>query len=352
MSMSFGSSEKTTKSKSDTDPWEPTVPALTQLISQISGQQGNVGLTSDQQSAFDQLMTSAQEGNPFAGQIGQLTSDLFNTQSQSGTITDAYTRLQDQIGGIAAGDNLDVNENPYLQKLMQQVGDDIQNRTNAQFAGAGRDMSGANQGAVAKGISEGTLPALFNQYNLERQNQTNAANQLFGAGAQTGTTVQGLDSATLADRLKGIDASQASLDANNYGANAILALQQQMKELPLEDLGRLEALLAPLAQLGQQQTGTDKSKGSSLGIGANLLSDERTKEGPGGEGEPDKVGELPGGIPVYRFSYKQDPQHATHTGVMAQDVEDDDPEAVTEIGGVKFVNYDRVARKAAARKKA
>lgn len=355
MSLSFGSSKKKTSSSQQSDPWEPTIASLEQLIGQIGDYQDNVGATAGQSNAFAELLANASEGNPFAGQISDLAGDLFGgVSSRAPQIEQAFNTLQGQVGDIAAGNKLDVNENPYIQTMLQQNADNIAQRINAQFAGAGRDLSGKNQESLARGISEGTVPALFNQYNLERQNQANAANLLFGAGSGAATAEQGLDLAALNNRLQGIPASQAAIDAENYGPNTILALEQQLKQLPIEDLGRLEALLGPLAQLGMQQSGKSTTKGSSTGLGVdNLfgglgsllsgLSDERTKEGE------EKVGELADGTPIYKFSYKADPTHTKHIGVMAQDVEQTNPAAVAEVGGVKFVDYD-AATKPAARK--
>ena len=356
MSLSFGSSKKKTTSSQQTDPWEPAIPALTQLISQIQDQQGNVGATGGQEEAFKQLFQNASAGNPFAGDTYNLAQDLYNTESQSPTVKAAYDRLQNQIGDTASGKYLDVNENPYLQSLLQTVGDDITNRVNAQFAGAGRDLSGKNQQSLARGISEGTLPALFNQYNLERQNQSNAANTLFGAGVNTGTTVQGLDTASFLDRLRGVDASNSYLDQLNYGPNQTLQLEQQLKQLPIEDLGRIEALLGPLGQAGSQQSGQSTTKGSSLGIGAQNvfgglgslfsslgISDEREKE------DEEVIGEMADGTPIYRFRYSADPDGKVQIGVMAQDVEEDQPDAVSEaFGGMKMVDYDKATRRSAS----
>lgn len=359
MSLSFGSSKKKTSSSQETDPWEPTIQPLEDLVGQIGQYSGNVGASGNQEDAFAQLFQNAQGGNPYAGDIHNLAADLFaGVPSQSGTVTDAYKRITDQLGPTASGANLDVNENPYLQKLMQTVGDDIQNRIGAQFAGAGRDITGNAQGqkALAKGISEGTLPTLFNQYNLERQNQSDAAKTLFGAGTQTGTTVQGLDTAALLDRIKGIDVGNAAIDAENYGPNTILQLEQQLKQLPIEDLGRIEALLGPIAQLGGQMSGQSTTKGSSMGLGVSnlfgglgsLLSDEDAKEGVDG-GEPEKVGELADGTPIYKYVYKGDPSHTAQIGVMAQQVEGRHPEAVTRgPDGMRRVNYDLATEEAEA----
>lgn len=50
-----------------------------------------------------------------------------------------------------------------------------------------------------------------------------------------------------------------------------------------------------------------------------------------------QVGTLFDGKPVYRFRYKGHPVH--HIGLMAQDVEKYNPDAVTEHDGYKYVNY-------------
>src|SRR5262249_41936081 len=118
----------------------------------------------------------------------------------------------------------------------------------------------------------------------------------------------------------------------------------------LQNIGALEALLGPLAQLGGQATGTTKSSGTSEGLGiANLFgglgsligSDERMKD------DKEQIGQLADGTPIYRFRYKGDPSRAMHIGIMAQDVEQDRPDAVANVGGMKFVDYDRATQEAA-----
>jgi Chaperone of endosialidase len=59
------------------------------------------------------------------------------------------------------------------------------------------------------------------------------------------------------------------------------------------------------------------------------------------------VGTLYDGLKVYRFNYKGDAH--PRIGLMAQEVEQVHPEAVAEIGGIKYVDYDRATRSAADR---
>jgi hypothetical protein len=55
------------------------------------------------------------------------------------------------------------------------------------------------------------------------------------------------------------------------------------------------------------------------------------------------VGETDGGIPVYTFRYKGDPYHRTEMGVIAQELEKRQPEAVHRTReGIRLVDYARV----------
>ena len=91
--------------------------------------------------------------------------------------------------------------------------------------------------------------------------------------------------------------------------------------------------------------------GGILGLGAGALkggyipSDRRVKD------DIDRIGTVFAAssktgenekLPIYRYSYKDDPSSARHVGPMAQDVERVTPENVTEIDGVKHIRPDRV----------
>jgi len=358
MSVSLGSSKKKSSSNQETNPWEPTIPGLEGLIGQINTAAGNnVGPTGDQQAAYDQLFQNLGQGMPFQNEIYNLSADLFGSESNSADLDSAVADLKRRLSPTADGANLDIEENPYLQQMVQANSDDIFNRIGAQFAGAGRNITGNTAGlrAVGEGITEGALPTMFNQYNLERQNQSNAANQLFQGESTAAQLGQGLDQQNLALRMQAIPAAQAYMDALNYGPNQIINLEEQLKDMSGEDLATYVTLLGSIAGLGGQQQGTSTAKGSSVGIGMNILSDERMKEGPDG-GEPEEVGRLADGTPIYRYRYKsQGGAGPVQIGVMAQEVESREPGAVTEQAGVKYVDYeeatDEAARKAKRRKK-
>jgi hypothetical protein len=47
-------------------------------------------------------------------------------------------------------------------------------------------------------------------------------------------------------------------------------------------------------------------------------------------------------LPIYQYNFKADPTNTPHVGPMAQDVEQIDPSAVTEIGGIKHLDHRQV----------
>lgn len=83
--------------------------------------------------------------------------------------------------------------------------------------------------------------------------------------------------------------------------------------------------------------GAPLSGGSLFG---NIFSDERLKENI----EP--VGELYDGTGVYRYNYIGD--NVARIGVMAQEVEQSRPDAITEFGGFKAVDYGKATDLAAS----
>jgi hypothetical protein len=75
--------------------------------------------------------------------------------------------------------------------------------------------------------------------------------------------------------------------------------------------------------------------GGLMNLGGAIFSDINLKE------NIKKVGALDNGLNLYSYNYKDgyDLPKGKQVGVMAQEVEKVIPEAVTEIGGFKAVNY-------------
>ena len=110
---------------------------------------------------------------------------------------------------------------------------------------------------------------------------------------------------------------------------------------------------------GQQNQQYNTLVGGVLGLGAGALtkSDERVKENIKQIGtvfatdvdqdEKPKMATVfssdeKSELPIYSYSYKQDPASVRHIGPMAQDVEKIDKKAVKTIGGIKHIDTARV----------
>lgn len=338
--MSFGSSKSKTNSTSVADPWSPTIDPVKGYIEKVR-KVGNLDITPDQMTAFKQLKSNAGEGNPFTPQIGALAERTlgYDNSGNKGMVSDAYKGLQDNLGKYASGGYLDVMNNPELRAMMDTVAQDAQERINRSFQGMGRARSATNQEALGRGITEAQLPLLLDQFNRQQANQIAAAQALYGAGGDTAARLSDLDKFGVDLASSGIALGDKALEARDYAPNRILNLDQQIQQLPYENLALLGSLLLPAAGLGGTTNTTGSSKSSGFGIS---LSDERAKE------NIEEVGKLADGQKVYAYNYKGDPDERTHIGLMAQEVEKVKPEAVGEFAnGLKGVDYGMATERAA-----
>lgn len=362
-----GQSSSTQTQQSQTAPWEAAQPMLQSILGQLNTGLSNTGLTGVEAGALDTLRNNAAKGNPYAGQIGGYAQSLLNgggADAQVGNLRDNLSTLQSHLTPYATGSM--VGSNPALLAQLAQIRDDVGNSVNGQFAAAGRDFSGANQMAYGRGVAAAQAPVIAAQYNQDVANQINAANALYNAGNTTAGALSGLQQNYLANQGQGVAAAQSALDAQNYGANAMLAAEAQRRGIPVQALGLLANIGVPIAGLGTQSSGTvtgtqqmsgadqfskiaggvsnllgsfSGTGGSGL-LGLTRLSDRRLKE------DISPVGRLFDGTPVYGYRYKGAP--AYHIGLMAQDVEKAAPHAVIDINGYKAVDY-RAATEASRR---
>lgn len=350
-----GQSTTSQTQQSTTAPWQAAQPDLTSILGQLNPLVSNSGLTPTESGAINQLsQNAAAQGNPFTGQITGLASNLLNggnATAQAPNLQSGLSTLQSQLTPFADGSQ--VGNDPALQAQLAQIASDTTNQVNGQFAAAGREFSGANQQALARGIAQGEAPVIASQYNQDVANQLNAANSLFGAQNTTSNALSGLNQQALANQLQGVSSTQDALNAQNYAPQQQLALAQLAQSIPAQNLQLLAQIGVPVAGLGSQSSGStqgtqDMSGAQQFGAIASglgnlfkfLPSDERLKE------DIAPVGQLFDGTPVYGYRYKG--AGAYHIGLLAQDVEKFAPHAVTEIGGYKAVDY-RAATEASRR---
>jgi len=275
-----GSTTKTTTQSSQTQPWAPAQPLIGGILGQLGGALPQAALSADESAALSGLEANARAGNPYAPGIGALAGDLFaGGPDRGGLASDAYGGYQAALAPFARGDYLDPASDPALQGYLGTIADDVTNRVNGMFAGAGRDLSGANQQALARGLAQGEAPVLADAYNRARTDQLAAIDKLYGAGGQTAGLLSNLDQAALANRQAGVGVAGSAIDAELDPYNRLLAAQAQRRGIPLDALQRIAAMAMPIAGLGHSSTGTseettnvplaDKLAGwTAMGLGA------------------------------------------------------------------------------------
>lgn len=294
--------------------------------------QANVTLSPAQQQLLD-MQNSAktqygQIGNQAIGRVGQIMNtglDFSGLPQINDGVTDRqhvedalFARMQPRLD--AQRDALDTR----LRNQGLTPGSDAWNKSWQEYSTSENDARLATIGAAGQEqqrlfqMSAQDRQRALQEYLSQRQIPLNEAAALMG-GAQVqypqfpnvpGTQVQPTDVAGIAN-----NAYNAQMA--NYNAQ----MQQQA------------GLFGGIASLG----------GSALSAGLPLIfSDRRLKE------NIKQIGETNDDLPLYLFNYKGNPQ--PQIGVMAQDVEKRDPEAVQEINGFKAVDLERAVMASRSRK--
>lgn len=254
-----GTSSSTQSQNSTTAPWTAAQPALQGILGQLNGQLGNTGITGASSNALSTIENNANATNQFTPQINRYTGSLLNgggALDQSGNINSAFQNYTAQTNPLASNTNYDPRSTPGLSDALAGLNSDITQQINGQFAAAGRDGSGYNQQALARGLAQGEGQLLTNQYNQNVQNQQAAAGNLYNAGNTNAGLLAGLQQQYLANQGAGVQNVGAGLDAQNAGANATLQAEAQKFGIPVQNLGMLAQIGIPIAGLGSQSTGT------------------------------------------------------------------------------------------------
>ena len=318
--------------------------------------------------AYSESLGLAREAinQPYTPYTGQLVAGLTPTQQQGlsnvnasqGMALPAIQRGMGYTEEAARGITPELYDrfySPYVR--------DVANATQANLLeSAAQQRSGLKGGAIQAGAFGGDRSGIA-QAEMSRQQQlanaqamSNIYNQGYGqamglAGQQVanlgamGQQMAGLGTTAQTSALQGAQAQLAAGAQEQATAQAQLQaaydqfLQQQ--SYPFQ----IAQYFANIAQgLGSTAGGTSSttapgpSAGSQImgGIGAlgsiaSMASDKRMKE------NIEAVGTLNDGQTVYRYNFKGDPK--TQIGLLAQEVEERNPGAVTEVKGLKMVDY-------------
>lgn len=301
------------------------------------------------QSGRDAATAAFQAGPGYQWQLDQGNENILRNQGRTGQLNSGATNIDLLNYGQGQANQQWQNWintlSPYVNAANTSAGgigslySGLGNALNANQMGQGNALN-ANSMGLGTSLA-GNMQGLGTQQN---QTYSNMGSQLLGSMTGQGTAAYGADTS--------MGNAQANADLANNAASANLWNMG----------GKLLGLGGNL--VGSQQTGnTGSSPGAGGGInwsgigtgignaasgmGSGLMSlfgsfsDARLKD------DIEPVGELYDGKTVYRYRFKGSPRH--QIGLIAQEVEQSEPEAVGDsgVGGLKMVDYWRATNRAA-----
>jgi hypothetical protein len=254
-----GQNQQVQNTNSVSQPWAPAQGTLQGILGSLAPLTGNASLSPVEQSALATLGASGSAGNPYAGSIGSVATNLLSSggaTNQAPFLDSAYQNYAQSLTPFARGDYSNPATNPALQSYLDTIRNQVTNQVNGMFAGAGRDLSGENQKALASGIAAGEAPVLLGAYNQGLGNELGAISDIYGGANTTGTLLSNLQQQALTNQGTGINAATAALQAGNWGPQQQLAAAEQARSIPLSYLQALTGIATPIGRLGGQTSGS------------------------------------------------------------------------------------------------
>lgn len=316
--------------------YTPTGNKITVDGKEIPQYQQNVTLSPEQQRQFD-IQNQIAESSLGLGQrqIGAIDSALSSPfQIQGGPVLPSnYSQDRQNIE--------DKLYQGYTRRLDDQFGRS-EEQTRTRLANQGLNEGTEAYSNALKDFSYGKNDAYQGAASAATQQAGAEQSRLFGldlTGRQQGIQEQVLQRTQPINELSALLGQSGGVNLPSFAASP-----------PQTGIGQTDVtgainnqFLAQQNAYNQQVGQQNSAVGGLFGLGGAVasalpwgtwLSDRRAKE------NITHIGNLFNGLPVYLFRYKGHPQ--IHMGVMAQEVEIINPEAVTEINGVKHVDYTRL----------
>lgn len=273
----------------------------------------------------------------------------------------AQRGLQDQVGDISA----QMRGNAWTTGLAQSGQDNAQQLSAMQSAGQLADAFTKNKLSATNMLSNNQQSILNNRVALNGQQlsalqaagglessllgqrlaATNNYGSLGNAMLNGGTAATGLGYQGLQQSADLFNIGSALTTNNNQASiDDALAKQEYANQQPWFNLNNAYNIFANGGQQGGTMVSNSTQKvtqsplstlGSMLGVFGSFMKCDR-----GAKNVLGRVGSLDNGVPVYLFSYKDDPNAQVYMGPMAQELEAVMPDAVIEFDGVKHIDTD------------
>ena len=233
----------------------------------------------------------------------------------SGETSEGLNLATDEARKTASGYYMDPANNAGLKNMIDSTMARVVPGATSPFIAAGRTGSGLANRALGEGVAAGVAPL----YQAERDRMIAAPGQLSAVGAaREGYAQQGINEDIArhdfnANLPQNKLANYMQMIQGNYGGSNTSTGTQYM----------------PSANPWMQALGMGLQGASAAGM---IFSDRRLKE------NIKRVGETDEGLPIYKYNYKG--SMLPQIGVMAQDVAEVKPEAVSMMpGGFLAVDY-------------
>lgn len=271
------------------------------------------------------------QGNTVAGLGGTTKAGISGVRDAANAnyLTNP-TAAASNLSDMASGKYLKEG-NPYFNDALQGQLDSTAAQVMSQFSGAGRYGSGANTNALTSQLGNIRSTALADQFSRDSQNMLAANGQIDSSNA-------GQLQADLGANQAAINAGQLEDQARQQQLAADFTKWQSQDMQPWTRLGLLQSAAAGSAGNYGTNTQTATQPFNALqGIGA--LGSLFTKSDARAKTNIVPIG-VRNGHTIYEWRYLG--SSVKYRGVMAQDVIDIDPLAVTIQGGYYAVNYARL----------
>lgn len=270
------------------------------------------------------------QGQTVAGLGGTTKAGIGGVKDVAGTLPQT-SAASNYLTDYASGKYLQEG-NPYYRDRLANEISDSNAMIQSQFSGSGRYGSGANTNALAKNTQNMLLSGLEADYNRAQANQLAATQQIDAS-----------NNALFQNKLSGqqavINAGQMEDAARQAQLTADFTKWQSEDMKPWTRLGLLQSAAAGAAGNYGTNTQTQTQPFNAMqGIGA--LGSLFTKSDARLKVDIVPIG-VENGFTVYEWSYRGN--RTRYVGVMAQEVIERDPRAVTITeDGFFAVNYDRI----------
>lgn len=236
-----------------TTPWSKAMPTVDNLFSLLNGQMGNSGVTGPEAQVIQNLTNRGSAGNPFAGQAGQVATDLMNgggATSENGNLTSNLNDYKTLMATYTDPNYSTVTSAPVRDALAAQT-TDTTNAQNSAAAAAGRSGSGLSAQALAAAIAKANAPTILNQANLDTATRLGAINGVYNAGNTTSGAITNNNTTGNANKVQGVTQAGNATNLQNQGDQQVLQAQELLKSIPQSAISALSGIGIPLAQLGR-----------------------------------------------------------------------------------------------------